>query len=198
MKLNVMAPLEVKGVLLDPGHGPNNTVEGVYDPGAVSTHGEHVIVSGVCYEIALQWSRKFSQLYPIRVLPEIGLQSLIQHVNRTKKPGEILISLHMNAGPARAAGTEVIISETAPCIRRHQGAALSKVIARELGLRNRGLKLDSETPRQRIGVLRNTYLPAFLVELGFITNPDDVKSVIRYGADAVLAGIEAIRTEEFD
>ncbi len=86
---------------------------------------------------------------------------------------DMFLSIHCNAGPTSASGTEAFVVK---------GDKRSRKIARELveavvehGMRSRGVKRDSRSQHSRLRVLRDTYrhMPAVLLEIGFLTNDHD-------------------------
>ncbi len=83
---------------------------------------------------------------------------------------DYFISLHANAASSPTAGG----IEAFAYSKTSRGYALGEDILEELadstGLRNRGMQV-----RPGLYVLRNTNMPAVLVELGFITNPRDAE-----------------------
>ena len=100
---------------------------------------------------------------------------------------DYFISIHCNAAESAAAnGTESFVYS----LSAGAAAALAGSINRRLaglGLTDRGVKMRTD-----LGVLRNTVMPAVVVELGFITNASDAKW-LREGqdelADAICRGI---------
>jgi N-acetylmuramoyl-L-alanine amidase len=88
---------------------------------------------------------------------------------------DYFISIHVNAGGGT--GVETFVAAT-----KNNSAKFAKTIndtfADKMGLRNRGVKSDTLSAAKLLGVLRNTRMPAILVELAFIdsplTNPDVV------------------------
>lgn len=86
---------------------------------------------------------------------------------------DAFVSIHCNAGPPAANGAEAFIAADD---RRSQALAirLVEVLANQ-GLRDRGVKADSESQHSRLAVLRGTYryMPAVLLEVGFLTNTHD-------------------------
>jgi len=86
---------------------------------------------------------------------------------------DLFLSIHVNAGNASASGVEAFVAE---------GDQRSRIVAERLvdtvakhGMRDRGVKWDSQSQCSRLRVLRDTYrhMPAVLLEIGFLTNPHD-------------------------
>ena len=99
---------------------------------------------------------------------------------------DVFVSIHCNACNGEAQGTETLMyawggaSETlAACIQNQ--------IVSALGTIDRGLR-----ERPRLSVLRNTDMPAVLVELGFIDNDEDLELLLNHSdefAAAIARGI---------
>ncbi len=97
-----------------------------------------------------------------------SLRTRVQAANQWK--ADYFISLHCNANPnPQANGSEAYVYQ-------RQGEAypfaenILDEMARVTGLRNRGVMIN-----QALYVLRRTTMPAVLVEMGFITNPEEAQ-----------------------
>lgn len=155
---------------IDPGHGSSNIRPGVYDPGAVSgSHSEaaYVLQLGLTGKwvlnnagIAVYMTRDDdSDVTPISTRDDKAEAAGCTH----------FISLHMNAASLTATGTETFYRDSTDKAWAQivQDAALEA-----FGLRDRGLKHESETRHGRLAVLGFDG-PACLLEAGFITNMGD-------------------------
>lgn len=209
---------QVLRVLLNAGHGLSNQSPGQFDFGAQSPYGaEAAIVSRIVESVGDHYYFKrdpetCSPATDVTVLPTPTcneaclsghprsghLQYVIQWINEhclklKSGYGDIVLSVHMNSAESESAsGTEVIIDNRAPVERYHEAQEIARIVSGVLGIPNRGVKTDRETPRKSIAIVEDTRPPAFLVELGFVTNPRDVQAVEACGAQAVIAAIDAL------
>jgi len=81
---------------------------------------------------------------------------------------DYFISIHVNAGGGT--GAETFIAATKQNDRAF-AQTVNDTYAESIGIRNRGVKLDSSTGHGSLGVLRSTGMPAILLELAFIDSP---------------------------
>ncbi len=83
---------------------------------------------------------------------------------------DYFLSIHTNASEiASASGTEAFaFSRNSPAFAL--GEDILEALSAQTGLRNRGMQV-----RSGLYVLRKTAMPSVLIELGFITNPNDAR-----------------------
>ena len=88
---------------------------------------------------------------------------------------DLFLSVHLNAGPPAAHGVEAFVVKGDHASRRVAELLVGAVA--ELGMASRGVKWDSQSRHSRLAVLRGTYrwMPAVLIEVGFVTNLADAK-----------------------
>ena len=155
---------------IDPGHGGR-------DPGAIgakSKEAENVL------RVALALEKKLNaQGHEVKLSRRIDTYlTLSQRANLANAWGaDVFISLHDNSAVNNnATGFETFIFSNFKNKASEQRAvklqtAVHKVIAKGIGLHDRGLK------RANFAVLRETAMPALLIEYGFISNLNDEKVI---------------------
>ncbi|CAM2904901.1 N-acetylmuramoyl-L-alanine amidase [Flavobacterium frigoris] len=89
--------------------------------------------------------------------------------------GSVLVDHHFNASlnPA-STGVEVIVANTANANSKALAKELADGTARVLGIANRGVKTEKDTARGSIGILNLKAGIACLVEVCFLSNPNDM------------------------
>jgi N-acetylmuramoyl-L-alanine amidase len=164
-------------IALDAGHG-NWNVKERYDSGAVAIH------NGIKFEeasIALQWV-----LTGKHILAKHGIKTFLlrdddtdivpvrSRASRAKNAGcTHFISFHCNSANGVANGTETYYETSADKV-------LAKIVQdcaiATMGLRNRGVKLPSESQHTRLAISAFPN-PFCLLELGFIDSPKDIVKI---------------------
>lgn len=161
---------------IDPGHGFANRRPAVYDPGACG--------GGVCEaDIVLQWA-----LSGKWILNQLGIATwLTREDDRSSDPVSSrddraeqagctkFISLHCNAASPQATGTETFYRDATD---RAWAAKVQAAALVALGLRDRGLKTESQSQHSRLAVF-DFDGPACLLELGFITRQSDRTQMLK-------------------
>ena len=132
-------------------------------------------------------------------------ESLTNRVNIANNVNaDLFISLHHNSASAAASGVEVYYSSKAQdesfggtysdsklSTSMNLAASISESITSNTGAINRGAKDGN------LFVIRNTIMPAVLIEFGFITNPEEAQKCAdsNYQDLAVNAVVNAIGSE---
>ncbi len=157
-------------IYIDQGHNPQNPNAGAEGNG----YREQDLVYEIGAEAAALLRAAGQEVRLSRPTPETQLgtsnaSSLAARVNDANSWGaDYFVSLHANASDiTSASGSEAYVFR-----RGGEAEALAKSILSELsfetGLSDRGVFV-----RPTLYVLRRTRMPATLIELGFITNPND-------------------------
>lgn len=158
-------------IYIDQGHNPKNPNAGAEGNGLR----EQDLVYPIGIELAErlnanpEFEARLSRPTPTTQIGTSNTTSLRLRVADANAWGaNYFISLHTNAAESSAATG----SEGFAFYRPSPAFSLGEDILRELtqitGLRNRGMQV-----RTNLYVLRKTAMPAVLIELGFITNPND-------------------------
>jgi N-acetylmuramoyl-L-alanine amidase len=172
-------------ICLDPGHGGK-------DPGAIG-FGLHE--ADVCLKLAKMVSEELGKYEGVAVTLTrwddryISLSERAAYANQ--KGADYFISLHNNAGPASAHGFESYVYEQPSTASEAYQNVLHETVAAYMakyGVRDRGKK------RANYAVVRETKMPAILLENLFITNERENKllrddAFLRGLAAAIAAGI---------
>lgn len=158
-------------IFIDQGHNPSGP-----NTGAV---GNGLNEADVTYNIGIILNRllnnnpdfisRVSRPSPDTVLGTSNAASLSERVRLANEWGaDYFISLHTNSvSNPEANGTEVLVFSRRAPIYPLAEEVLESIVDR-MGTRDRGVKTDPA-----LYVLRRTKMPAMLVELAFISNPQD-------------------------
>lgn len=172
-------------IIIDAGHVDNT------DPGAVANNTtEHAEVK----RLALYIMEKLPTLpefsgYTFDLVPtNKTLTEKIAYINATATNKDYAVSLHMNSATASATGIQTYYL-TESQSSRTLASRLQSGLVSILGLRDRGIFGDTTNRHGRLGFVRDTVTTSFLLELGFITNINDLTVVHRIGGDAVIEGL---------
>ena len=150
-------------VIIDPGHGGN-------DSGAVGPTG--LQEKDVNWQIAVITAGELAK-HGIKIMftrngdEQASLDKRVQIANGIK--ADYFVSIHANsASNPKATGTETFAY--APGVEGDKLAhSIQRSLVQAIGLADRGVKYDT------LKVTRATNMPAVLVEVAFISNPDEEK-----------------------
>ncbi|MCL2235923.1 MAG: N-acetylmuramoyl-L-alanine amidase [Defluviitaleaceae bacterium] len=191
-----------KRVFIDAGHNPTGT----FNTGAAANG---ITEQDVVFDVALEMGRLLEGDFDVKLSRPtketvLGMNNVSAINARWQMANEwladIFISIHVNAGSGT--GFETFFFDAGPANTRSvQSNALSRAITdnfiKATGLRDRGVKPDTRTNLGAIGVLRQTTMPATLVELAFIDSPranPDVGLLMHFRnemAEALAKGVYA-------
>jgi N-acetylmuramoyl-L-alanine amidase len=89
--------------------------------------------------------------------------------------GSVVLDIHFNASSnATATGVEVLVGDDAQGNDLALAMDVLDVMIKYTGLKSRGVKKESQTPRKRLGVMRE-HGSVCLLEVCFISNASDMK-----------------------
>lgn len=159
-------------IYIDQGHNPRG-----FNTGA---EGNGYYEQDLTYEIGRrlynllsqnpEFEPRLSRPTPDTVLGTNNSSSLSTRVRQANSWGaDIFLSLHNNAAENPAAtGNEALVYGPGSTVAINLGTEILEQLTLTTGLRNRGIVY-----RPGLYVLKETTMPAVLVEMGFITNPYD-------------------------
>ncbi|MGE7695919.1 N-acetylmuramoyl-L-alanine amidase [Lysinibacillus sp. NPDC094177] len=157
-------PLKDRIIILDPGHGGK-------DPGTVvGSNSEKAITLKVGTIVKQKLEAAGAKVYMTRTGDTYpSLQDRVDFTNANY--GEIFVSIHVNsAANTSAQGTETYYAISTGDMYQEDidlATFVNNQIVNNLNMKNRGVK------EEQYYVIRNTIIPAILVELGFLTNGED-------------------------
>ena len=169
-------------VVIDPGHGgkdPGGTGGGVR---------EKAVVLNVAKKIAAYLEARGCTVMLTRETDVfVELSDRARMANAAK--ADLFVSIHCNSAPnSSATGMEVYVHTSRGADSTRAARAIYDRLLPASGLRGRGVKSKD------LAVLRETAMPAVLVELGFISSDNDRAKLVsdewqERAADAIAAGI---------
>lgn len=150
-------------IYIDPGHGGN-------DSGAIGSAG--LKEKDVNLNIAIK-VRQILEKHGINAILTRHDDSRVELIDRVKMANDnradYFISIHINsASNSTATGTETFAFPNSS-VGAKLANAIQKSLVNEINLANRGVK------HKDFFVLKNTKMPATLVEVAFISNPEEEK-----------------------
>lgn len=183
-------------IVIDPGHATRNSSGGT-DPGAVGPTGlnERDVNTSVSHKLG---EILLKEGYPVVFVREqdTGI-TLLERSGVANQSGGVFVSVHANAHPDRSvAGTMTFYPGTRGGGSR-EFIATSKELAGYVQQEMVDLlkRSDKGVRQANFSVLRNTHIPAILVEIAFVSNPEEEKLLAREdfqnkAAVAIARGIQ--------
>jgi N-acetylmuramoyl-L-alanine amidase len=176
-------------VCVDAGHGGR-------DPGAIGNDPFRLTESEVTLQISLLLEEELEQrrhrvVMTRRIDRTVGLLSRARFANRLK--ADLFVSIHANAAAsASAQGMEVYHFPASSPGRRAAAAVLEAMITALPDHRSRGVKEANFT------VLRETAMPAVLIETEFMTHPRQLQFLASLAGQEVLSEAIADGIDQLD
>lgn len=162
----------IKKVFLSAGH---SNVIGV-DNGAIGVDGVKEGDLTVCLRKKIIAAMELFDQQPLYDKDENATVSTVKIIKSVLSSKDIAIDFHFNASSKPyVTGTEVLIPFSSTQIERELAYVLSSNIANLLGIQNRGVKTEALSSSGRLMFMRPN-CENVLVEICFITNPNDMKA----------------------
>lgn len=181
-----------KTIVIDPGHGTLRE-GGSSDTGAVGPTGitERDVVTSISYKLGeVLINKGYSVVFTREDVTQLTLEERAKTANMS---GDLFVSVHANAAPNRdAEGTETFYPRTGELIAASRTLAtfIQNELLHSLNRPNRGVK------QANFSVLRNSNVPAVLVEIAFVSNPyeEQLLSQEEFQEKAALAIAQGIES----
>jgi N-acetylmuramoyl-L-alanine amidase len=158
-------------IIISAGHGGIEL--GGNDPGAVvgnTTEAQEMILLRDQIVPELR-SRGFEVL---SVPDDLSSSQTIQWINSRARPGDVALEIHADAySNPNLRGTTVFYIANNTERKNHADSILLALVRRLPQLPNQGAKPDTATGIGRIAFCRESSVPSLLMEVGFLSNPDD-------------------------
>ncbi|MBD2015844.1 N-acetylmuramoyl-L-alanine amidase [Microcoleus sp. FACHB-53] len=125
----------------------------------------------------------------LSVPDDLSASQTIQWINARTRPGDVALEIHADSfSNPDVRGTTAFYIANNTERKKHAEMLLLAVVRRLPQLPNRGAKPDTATGIGRIAFCRDTTLPSTLLEVGFLSNPDD-RSLLQTRRRDVALGI---------
>jgi N-acetylmuramoyl-L-alanine amidase len=148
------------------------------DNGAAATYKKATILEGVvAYGFVVKIAEELNRLganYTVDNDSNV-LGETMKSFRKTIGLKDIAVEYHFNAFNTKATGTETVIPDKPSAVEKELAKNLSFVTSMELGITNRGVKTEGETPRKKLGWMRFES-EALIHEIAFIDNTKDMDS----------------------
>jgi len=156
-------------IFISAGHNPKGIKQ---DPGAIG-NGFHEA------DLAVDFRNLVATFLHVKKIPfttDRDDERLGSYLERIKTGnGSVVLEFHFDAAASPSAtGTTVLIGNDADRLDKAFAKELVEATALTLGIKNRGVKTEAESHRGSLGLMRESGTVA-LIELCFISNPDDLR-----------------------
>lgn len=163
-------------------------------------HGNYGSDPGACangtteYKECLRIGQHVTGYTDIKLVPiNLSLKERIQWVRKNLTPLDTLIELHMNAAAPAAQGSDIFYRTE----DKNAGQLAQRILhmyCRESGIKERLVIGDTNSRHGRLGIIRDVQCQSFLIELGFLTNENDLNSVRAKAERALLTTLTDLFT----
>ncbi|MGH2717586.1 MAG: N-acetylmuramoyl-L-alanine amidase [Actinomycetota bacterium] len=179
-----------KRLAIDPGHGGD-------DPGSQGPSGETEA------ELTFQLGARLAQLFEAEGAevtltrgPHDGPDDSQRALLANAANADLLLSLHLNGYPSEVAQGVATYYFEHGGVASEPGEHLAGLLQAHL-VGTRSGRVDCRSHGKAYPILRETRMPAVVVEPAFITNPDDVKLLVDTSASEELLGAMVAAVAEY-
>ena len=177
-------------IFLNPGHTPQSDIDAGldWDVGACGCGLQENVVCKQVSDLIEQECQKIG-IKVVGNFQSMSLYAITDTANATD--ADILVSIHCNAASPAAEDTETFYCQGSSTGRKIAECVQKEIIA-AMGTVDRGVKDDTQTQHRRIHVLRQSDMPAILIELAFISNEGDAALLRNNQADFARAIVKGL------
>lgn len=159
-------------IFISAGHNPQVSIRtGKIDPGAVGCGKKEADLT------VIQRNMTSAELTALQVphITDKDNESLGEYLDRIKTgSGSVVLEFHFDAAATVASGCTAIVGIDADRLDRSFAREIVDITSIILGIKNRGIITEAQSHRGSLGLMREQGIVA-LLEIGFITNCDDIK-----------------------
>lgn len=143
------------------------------DPGAVA-NGYHEADLAVEFRNLVVENLKAKK---VKVITDLDNERLGEYLKRIETgSGSVVLEFHFDAAASsKATGTTSLIGNDADRLDKAFAKEIVELTSKTLGIKNRGVLSEADSHRGSLGLMREQGVVC-LLELCFITNPDDLKA----------------------
>lgn len=152
-------------IWLDPGHGTQTTY---FDTGAVGRYGTREYDVARTVAQALRVQLEFAG-HEVKVTDQRNMVIAERCKQANAWGADLFVSIHCNAANGRARGATAFVRRSDSVSKEIAGSIMERYLA-ATGITDRGVRVDVDALGKSLGVLRDTTMPALLLELDFIDN----------------------------
>ncbi|MGD1904194.1 MAG: N-acetylmuramoyl-L-alanine amidase [Geitlerinemataceae cyanobacterium] len=175
-------------VILSAGHGgyENDT----YDPGSIAG-GTTEAQEMIRLRDAMVSDLRSRQVAVLSVPDDLSQQQTLEWINIRARVGDVALEIHANAAPnPEAKGASVYYITNNDERQRDAQRLLNALVISLPVITSRNAQPDSAGGVGRLAFCREVAVPSLLVEVGFLTNPDD-RALIQNRREDIAAGLSA-------
>jgi len=132
----------------------------------------------------------------VKVPEGLNLDERITWINKNlaKYPEAFAMEFHMDSATPAATGATVFYND-ANTYTQNEGKQFLAEYTRITGLKSRHVLSDTISRHGQLGFVSQVKCASLLIEMGFISNKNDLATVRQKGADAIIAGVNAMNAK---
>ncbi|HSM81409.1 MAG TPA: N-acetylmuramoyl-L-alanine amidase [Nodosilinea sp.] len=171
-------------IFISAGHG--GFEDGVIDPGSVLPNTTEAAEMIQVRDLVVAELRS-RQLEVLSVPDELSAAQTLAWINARCRPADVALEIHAGAYSDPAVRGSAVFHIAKNDVRRTHAELVLLALRRRLPLLpSRGVKPDTESPTGMLAFCRSLGCPSLLMEIGFLSNPQDLEIIQRQRRDVAL------------